>query len=178
MKYNRLFFFLGYVLFTLLMTSCTSSTDTPVSHDNDTIEEVQNIPDNLLITANASKLVLLSADVRPGWVRGTNRLIHERDSQSACRVSFQLGVQLNMNNQVTVYPDVEIAKQAYKKIEYQDDSVEYCDIGDECLLDVSSTQNTFLLFRENNVIVQLWLSKDQFNEVINYANIMQVQRRM
>ena len=40
----------------------------------------------------------------------------------------------------------------------------------------SATKNTFMLFRENNVIVQLWLSKDQFNEVITYANT--IEKRM
>ncbi len=179
MKHDLIYLLSGYMIFTLFLTSCISMTDDTVSLDDGVTEEVQNIHDNLLITANASKLVLSSSDVRPGWVRSADRMTDGRDTESACSVSFQYNIgvpPLNMSNRVAVYPDVDTAEQAYEKIAYQDDSVDNCDIGDECLLDVSTEKNTFLLFRENNVIVQLWINEDRFNEVTTYANI--IEKRM
>jgi hypothetical protein len=155
--------------------SCTPSRESPVSPVDESEVVVHNIPDSQLITANASELVLNELDVPPGWVQTRNQQEDKLNAQSAYYVSFTYKIGILhpiMKNWVAVYPSIDLAEQGYQQIIYQNGSLEYPDIGDECFLDISASKNTFLVFRQNNVVVSLWFQEDKFNEVMKYAGIL------
>jgi len=178
---------------TLLVTSC-APTVTEVKKEETVLEEgtvteeetvtpneevVSTLPSKpVLITKDASQMVLVITDFEAGWVRQSAKPSVKEDAQSAYHVYFYDGSLLPLSppviqNTIAVYASIELAQQVYLDTVPKNVSVENPQVGDECFLDISISINKHLVFRKSNVVVWLWLQQDMFGDVKPYARIVE-----
>ncbi len=141
-------------------------------------ETVAATAEPVLITKDASELVLTIADFEPGWVQQKGESTTKEGAQSAYHVYFYDGKLLPLSppviqNTIAVYPNIELAQQVYLDAVPKNVSVENPQIGDECFLDISIPIQKRLVFRKNNVVVWLRLQQDTFGDVKPYATIIE-----
>jgi hypothetical protein len=130
----------------------------------------------VVVTKDASEMVLMIGDFKAGWVRHSAAPTTKEGAQSAYSVYFYEGGTVYpavVQNIVAVYPSMELAEQVYIDEVPTNISVETSDIGDECFLDVSIPVEDYLVFRKSNVVVWLWLQQDMFGDVKSYARIVE-----
>jgi hypothetical protein len=130
----------------------------------------------VLVSKDASELVLAIGDFESGWVQDSREPSTKEGAHSAYSVYFYEGGTVYpavVQNIVAVYPSIELAEQVYIDEVPTNISVETPDIGDECFLDVSIPVEDYLVFRKSNVVVWLWLQQDMFGDVKSYGRIVE-----
>jgi hypothetical protein len=113
-----------------------------------------------LITRDASELTLTLDDFEAGWRQGADNNVTKPGAQSAHFVNFDNLYTSVVQNQVEVYPTVDLAKEAYTQRVPPNISLAHPSIGEECFLDVSKVLYETLVFRDANVVVWIWVVYD------------------
>lgn len=133
----------------------------------------QNPP--VLVTKDASQLVLAVNDFESGWTRTIAASDNTEGAQSAYRVNFVQGSSVFptvIQNTTAVYPSIDLAKQAYIKEKPENVSLAYPQIGDECFLNESIPQVLRLVFRRSNVVVWVQVVQGVSWDAEDYAKII------
>ena len=133
-------------------------------------------PLSQLVTKDASEMVLLIDDFKPGWVQASAKPANKEGAISAYYVYYYEGGSFYpavIQNTVAVYPSIQMAHEIYAGEKPQNVSLEDPRIGDESFLDISVPVSKRLVFRKANVVVWIWLQQDMFGDVKPYAKIVE-----
>lgn len=133
-------------------------------------------PLSQLVTKDASDMVLLIDDFKPGWVQASAKPANKEGAISAYYVYYYEGGSFYpavIQNTVAVYPSIQMAHEIYAGEKPQNISLEDPRIGDESFLDVSVPVSKRLVFRKANVLVWIWLQQDMFGDVKPYAKTVE-----
>lgn len=130
---------------------------------------------SVLITVQASSMVLTIDDMGAGWVRGNAVAPAIQQVTSSSHVYYTQGSSYapGVQNTVAVYRSIAFANNAYAKEKQANLSVSNPYIGDECLLNDSVSINKLLIFRKNNVVVWLWLKQYKEGDIERYARVVE-----
>ena len=129
-----------------------------------------------LVSIDASQIVLLIDDFKPGWVQASAEPANKEGAISAYYVYYYEGGSFYpavIQNTVAVYPSIQMAHEIYAGEKPQNVSLEDPRIGDESFLDISVPVSKRLVFRKANVVVWIWLQQDMFGDVKPYAKIVE-----
>ena len=132
----------------------------------------------VLVTKDASELVLTIGDFEAGWRQQTERPATREGAQSAYFASFIKGTYsvTIVENWVAVYPSVDVARDVYVGEKPKDVSLEYPNIGDECFMNIAVLQIKELVFRRSNVVVWVTTSSPlsaSSYETESYARVVE-----
>ena len=128
-----------------------------------------------LVSIDASQIVLLIDDFKPGWVQASAEPENKEGAISAYYVYYYEGRSFYpavVQNTIAVYPSIQMAHEIYAGEKPQNVSLEDPRIGDESFLDISVPVSKRLVFRRANVVVWIWLQQDMFGDVKPYAKIV------
>lgn len=122
-------------------------------------------PTPILVTKNASEIVLLIDDMKTGWMSGSKQQV-----DNTCSASFTRDDGAFVDNTVFVYPTIEDAKNKYLYLvsgssEYKCVSIS---IGDESYA-WEYDNYADAVFRESNVVVIVHLQDDIWSPTVEQA---------
>jgi len=163
-------FILVISLIVLLSISPTNVLATSKNPEINNFNEIHN-----QISEDAATLVLSLDDFEPGWTLLKQQEVIIENTLSAYHVYFYKGTISPpvIQNTVAVYSNEDFAKEGYLKEKPTNVSLDYPDIGDECFLDISVEINKLLVFRIENVVVQIKLQQDYFEDIEKYGRIVE-----
>ncbi len=150
---------IGFILADVL----TEDSDAPVAHQE-------------IVTIEASQLSLQLEDFDVGWIESTAESTTKEGALSAYHVYYHEGSSLFpsvIQSTIVVYPTIDIAQQVYLDEKPTNISLDDPDVGNESFLDVSVPMQEYLVFRENNVVVWIWLQQDLTEDIKRYAQIVE-----
>jgi len=128
-----------------------------------------------LITKQASVMTLTLQDMGSGWVQGTAISPAIQQTSSFSHVYYTQGSAYapGVQNTVAVYRSISAAETAYVRETETNPASSNPGIGNECLLNDSVAINKVLVFRQNNVVVWLWLKQYKEGDIQHYARIVE-----
>ncbi len=128
-----------------------------------------------LITRQASTMTLTLQDMGQGWAQGSAIAPVIPQVTSSSHVYFTQGSAYapGVQNTVAVYRSISMAEEAYAREKQTNLSTSNPGIGNECLLNNSVPINKLLVFRQNNVVVWLWLKQYKEGDIERYARIVE-----
>jgi len=128
-----------------------------------------------MITKQASTMTLTLQDMGPEWAQGTAvpGAIQQTSSFSSAYFTQGSAYAPGVQNTVAVYRSISAAETAYTKEKEKNAASSNPGIGNECLLNDSVPINKLLVFRQNNVVVWLWLKQYKEGDIERYARIVE-----
>ncbi|MBN1690724.1 MAG: hypothetical protein JW901_06860 [Dehalococcoidia bacterium] len=128
-----------------------------------------------LITKQASTMTLTLQDMGSGWAKGTAvpSAIPQTSSFSHAYYTQGSSYAPTVQNTVAVYRSISAAESAYAREKQSYVSTSNPGIGNECLLNDSAPINKLLVFRQNNVVVWLWLKQYKEGDIERYARTVE-----
>lgn len=120
-------------------------------------------------------MTLTLQDMGPEWAQGTAvpGAIQQTSSFSSAYFTQGSAYAPGVQNTVAVYRSISAAETAYTKEKEKNAASSNPGIGNECLLNDSVPINKLLVFRQNNVVVWLWLKQYKEGDIERYARIVE-----
>lgn len=128
-----------------------------------------------LITKQASTMTLTLQDMGQGWAQGTAVPGAIRQTSSFSHAYFTQGSAYapSVQNTVAVYRSISAAESAYASEKKTNAASSNPGIGNECLVNDSVPINKLLIFRQNNIVVWLWLKQYKEGDIERYGRIVE-----
>jgi len=120
-------------------------------------------------------MTLTLQDMGAGWAKGTAISPAIQQTSSFSHVYYTQGSAYapGVQNTVAVYRSISAAETAYARETETNPASSNPGIGNESLLNDSVAINKVLVFRQNNVVVWLWLKQYKEGDIQYYAHIVE-----
>jgi len=160
------------IVLLFLLATITGCSKTPEPAPSEGV-----IPDDKLITKNASELVLTLEDVGEGWILKNNYQIDEGWYAAIYKSeeSWAGGERYGLTSSVRIFPGIEDARAFYEESKLID-GTSSVNIGDESIMYFEKYLGV-IIFRENNIVVDISYNDDygelDKSKLIYYAKIVE-----
>ena len=136
-----------------------------------------SIGSSTMITKQAYQMTLTLADMGTGWIMSSGSSPSRTQASSSSNISFTKGTSFSpiVQNMISVFRTIEAAQNSFEAQKPANTStlnISYPNIGDECFLNDSTSNNKILVFRKNNVVAWIIVQQDKTADPQPYAQMV------